>query len=74
MKLWQVENGYWGNGPIHVLIVAPTRARALELAGAAFSADSDRHRIAYDETYWMRLEARELCSDTSAEWTGRVDD
>jgi hypothetical protein len=42
MKLWRVYNGWTGNGPMNVLVVAATHERALDLARAQFKGEVDK--------------------------------
>lgn len=42
MKLWCVENGYLGNGNVHVLVVADSEERAKELASESFKREAEK--------------------------------
>ena len=82
MKLWEVTNGFMGNGYLSVLIIARTKKRALELAGDAFKKDADNGGLnlsysdkpRYPESYWTNLEAELLCGDVNNEYVGYITD
>ena len=82
MKLWEVTNGFMGNGYIRILIIARTRKRALELASDAFKKDAENSGLnvsystqsPYPESYWTNLEADLLCGDVDNEYIGHIND
>lgn len=59
MKLFEVTDGYMGKSDVRLLVIADTQKRALNIA---------RYVYEKQDRYWERLEATELCGDTSIEW------
>ena len=84
MKLWEVANGFMGNGYVRVLIIAETKKRAQELATEKFkeniaagaSPDDVTCSIPnrYPPSYWKNLDTELLTDDTSIEYAGDVSD
>lgn len=70
MKLFEITNGYCGESYVKVYVIAQDKERALFLAGQEYK----RNAHGYQSTYWTRLEATELCPDTSKEWNGESRD
>lgn len=70
MKLWKVTNGYWGNGPVSVLAIAESEARAIELARHAYRAE----RTTFGAEYYSNLSAVLICPDLTVEWYGLPED
>lgn len=70
MKLFEVTNGFWGDSFVHVVCVAESMEKAIEVAREKFKAeaeiktylpDGQRHPPAYYEN----LSAELLCADLS---------
>ena len=81
MKLYSVENGYLGNGPTHVLVIAEDEAQALEVARQRLEQGREvRHAgmllHTYEPSYSdpANLRATLLCADTSRVWVSEVRD
>ena len=71
MKLWEVTNGFMGDGYVHVLVIAETKKKAKELASAKFKDDA---LDIYPPNYWKKLDVELLADDTSIEYVGEVSD
>lgn len=75
MKLWKVYNGFMSFIPVHVLIVAKTKKRAIELATEAFKKDvADSKRLSDCERYWTGLTVEKIADDLTTEYTGYIQD
>lgn len=72
MNLYYVTNGYYGDGQVHVYVIAENEERAKELAAAQFK-DSARNED-YPESYWTNLKAHCMTDDTSKEFVTDVRD
>ena len=65
MKLFEVTNGYTGESYVRLLVIAIDVERALDIARPMYEQEG---------RYWDKLEATELCQDTSQEWHNSVID
>ena len=81
MKLFEVLNGFMGNGAVSVLIIASSKAQALELAEIKYKTEVMKkglnlgYRAEYHvPSYFNNLHANELCEDTSKPFVGDVSD
>lgn len=75
MKLYEVRNGYSGDGDLRCLVVAKSKKRAKELAEEKFEENARSiftGRILYPKKYWKRLDVKILCSNTNIEYVGEV--
>ncbi|MHB9110624.1 MAG: hypothetical protein ACYDCO_26530 [Armatimonadota bacterium] len=73
MKLYRIYNGYTGDSAVHVLVVAESKERALELAAERFKQESESRLNPYPSRYWQNLTAEFLC-ECSAEYASDVCD
>lgn len=87
MNLYQVYNGYMGDGPVNVVVIANNEHRARELASANLKESvKDTGKYAhinprcgidgvyykYPEIYWTKLEVVLLHEDTSLEFVSET--
>jgi len=70
MNLYNIYNGYQGDGPVHVIVIAESEQQAKELASEAFKKNALREKVVspfdtpfikeqyyiYPENYWTDLE------------------
>lgn len=66
MSLYEVTNGFTGNGYVRVYAWAENEAQALEMAAAKFKAKEKGSWARYGEKYWTNLTAQHLFSADSA--------
>jgi len=58
VKLYAVYNGYQGYEPVHVMVVADSEERAVQLASAELKKEATVNgKPIYEEDYWTELEA-----------------
>ncbi|URN94570.1 MAG: hypothetical protein NAG76_22600 [Candidatus Pristimantibacillus lignocellulolyticus] len=64
MNLYEVYNGFNGDGPVFVTVVALNEEQARSLASKAFKEDahSPFGTTMYEERYWTNLEVELLAS------------
>ncbi len=77
MQLYEVTNGYVGDGYTHVLVLAEDEEQARRLASEKFKAESDSRVAdfgeshAYKSDYWEKLEAERL-AEVANPWASDV--
>ncbi|ETT46292.1 hypothetical protein C171_28592 [Paenibacillus sp. FSL H8-237] len=76
MNLYQVFNGYMGNGPVYVIVLAEDEERARVSASEAFKKDAfcpAWNQYRHPESYWTRLEVKFL-SDAGVPFVSEVEE
>lgn len=66
MNLYEVYNGYTGDGPVFVTVLALNEEHAKELASKVLKEDAHEFgKSLYNESYWTNLEVKFLanCSE-----------
>lgn len=71
MKLFEITNGYIGEGPVRCLVIAASAEAAIEMARERFRLSANGR---YKPSYWTELLAECPCEDTGQLWTGEVTD
>ena len=83
MKLFEVRNGYYGEGAVRCFVIAETEDVALKMASESFREESnvgfgdyvyDGEKHLYPRNYWEDLRVRCVVEDTSVEWRSKVND
>lgn len=81
MNLYQVFNGYMGNGPIFVIVLAEDEEKARASASEAFKKDAfspalnkyDKDKYRHPQSYWTKLEVKFL-SDARVPFVSEVEE
>ena len=64
MKLFEIANGYTGESHVHVLCIAESKDKALEMAQDRFREEAIKEDK-YPADYYKNLSAKQLCADVS---------
>ena len=72
MKLFEITNGWMGNGYVRLLCIAESEKEALKLALSEFKKGGEKRDK--PDSYWLGLGANMLCEDVSRQWCGEIVD
>jgi hypothetical protein len=73
MKLFKITNGYIGDGYVHVLCIAESEAKALEMAKEKLKVKAESTYL-YPPGYYKKLAIELLCSDVTNEFCSEIYD